>query len=164
MYFKRHRIVLLAIAILVLTGGVIRAEDKIIKAEKVTDTKVQKDTANEGLKRSAEELSIANKFFIFGGYYTSDRAYLGFGYEGATGSVSRQIEIFDNVPPVASFTAPSIVTEGEVVVVDASSSSDIDGAIASYEFDFGDQSPVGGKIVSGTKWGVFEKYPIISIS
>jgi hypothetical protein len=80
MYFKRHRIVLLAIAILVLTGGVIRAEDKIIKAEKVTDTKVQKDTTNEGLKRSAEELSIANKFFISGGYYTSNRAYLGFGY------------------------------------------------------------------------------------
>jgi YVTN family beta-propeller protein len=80
--------------------------------------------------------------------------------EGATGSVSRQIEIFDNVPPVASFTAPSIVTEGEVVVVDASSSSDADGTIASYEFDFGDQSPVVNTVVANHIYSTAGTYNI----
>lgn len=55
-----------------------------------------------------------------------------------------------NTPPTASFTASSSVTLGESVTFDASSSSDADGSIQSYEWDFGDGSLTSGESVTHT--------------
>lgn len=55
-----------------------------------------------------------------------------------------------NTPPTASFTASSSVTLGEPVRFDASSSSDADGTIQSYEWDFGDSSSASGESVTHT--------------
>lgn len=54
-----------------------------------------------------------------------------------------------NEPPVASFElSADEVYVGETVIFDASSSFDPDGAIVSYEWDFGDDSTGQGKVVS----------------
>ncbi len=62
--------------------------------------------------------------------------------EGSKSSIVKQIEIVDNLPPVATFALPQISTEGEIITADASSSTDADGKIVKYEFDFGDNSAV----------------------
>ncbi|MDP3237173.1 MAG: PKD domain-containing protein [Myxococcales bacterium] len=47
-----------------------------------------------------------------------------------------------NVPPIARLSGPSSGQATQTLTFDASSSSDVDGMITSYRFDFGDGSPV----------------------
>lgn len=54
-----------------------------------------------------------------------------------TASASHTVTVADR-PPVAAFTASSSVPTGENANFDASASSDPDGTIASYHWDFGD--------------------------
>ncbi len=68
--------------------------------------------------------------------------------EGAKSKIIHQIEIVDNLPPVAAFTSPSTSTEGEIITVDATSSYDPDGNIAEYTLDFGDGSNTSKTAVS----------------
>lgn len=56
---------------------------------------------------------------------------------GSTAQASRELSV-SHVPPVASFTAPTSVTTGQLARFDASGSSDVDGTITSYRWDFGD--------------------------
>ncbi|MBI5529286.1 MAG: PKD domain-containing protein [Deltaproteobacteria bacterium] len=56
--------------------------------------------------------------------------------DGAIGAAAVQILVSDNIPPVAAFTGPATAVVGDVVTFDASPSSDLDGAIAKYSFDF----------------------------
>ncbi|MBI4699909.1 MAG: PKD domain-containing protein, partial [Deltaproteobacteria bacterium] len=71
---------------------------------------------------------------------------------GATGTVSRQVVVTDNLPPIAAFTAPAAARIGEPVLFDAAASSDPDGTIADYAWDFdGDgKSDASGVAVSHT--------------
>ncbi|RJS81043.1 PKD domain-containing protein, partial [Methanophagales archaeon] len=55
----------------------------------------------------------------------------------------------ENQPPTASFTySPQNPVVGEEITFDASSSTDPDGSIVSYEWDFGDGNTGSGKIVT----------------
>ncbi|HEU4943669.1 MAG TPA: N,N-dimethylformamidase beta subunit family domain-containing protein, partial [Solirubrobacterales bacterium] len=57
--------------------------------------------------------------------------------KGATDLAVQTITIIDNQPPTASFTAtPNVSVIGEPVELDGSGSSDPDGTIAKYEWDF----------------------------
>jgi PKD repeat protein len=57
--------------------------------------------------------------------------------KGATDLAVQTITIIDNQPPTASFTAtPNVSVIGEPVALDGSGSSDPDGTIAKYEWDF----------------------------
>ena len=68
--------------------------------------------------------------------------------DGATRRRSTQaVKVMDNQPPVASFTAtPSALT----VAFNAGTSSDPDGTIASYAWDFGDSTTGTGATASHT--------------
>jgi PKD repeat protein len=70
--------------------------------------------------------------------------------EGLTGTASKMVEAKEKpalVPPVASFTVSKVYRE---VTVDASGSTDADGLIVSYEWNFGDLMTATGKIVTHT--------------
>lgn len=56
-----------------------------------------------------------------------------------------------NIPPQASFTfSPTVVNVGQAVSFDASASSDPDGFIREYDWDFGDGTTASGVAVSHT--------------
>ncbi len=70
--------------------------------------------------------------------------------EGKTGAISHVVSIAE-VPPIAAFsvTSPS-PTAGQPVAFDGSASSDPGGAIASYEWSFGDGESASGATSSHT--------------
>lgn len=79
--------------------------------------------------------------------------------EGKTDSTSRLITVYQK--PTASFTATP--TQGIVplkVDFDASASSDVDGQIVSYKWDFGDGLTAEGKKVSNT-YSTVGRYTVI---
>ena len=57
-------------------------------------------------------------------------------------SASVAVEVRASDPPVASATAPKKGKSGKAVAFDASASTDPDGTIVAYEWNFGDGSPV----------------------
>lgn len=57
-------------------------------------------------------------------------------------SASVSVEIRASNPPTASATAPKNGKSGQAVTFDASGSTDPDGSIVAYEWNFGDGSPV----------------------
>jgi len=75
--------------------------------------------------------------------------------DGATATTQQTITVSEAAPenqdPSASFSAsPSDPTVDESVSFDASGSSDDDGSIASYEWDFGDGATASGETVTHT--------------
>jgi PKD repeat protein len=78
--------------------------------------------------------------------------------DGATGSVTNPVTVARpaNVPPVAAFTTS---TAKLVLAADASGSSDSDGTIAGYAWDFGDGTTGTGKTVSHP-YGTAGSYPV----
>jgi len=70
---------------------------------------------------------------------------------GNTDSATLTINIAaSNVPPVAVISGPSNGTEGIAVSFNGSGSSDADGTIVSYDWNFGDGSAGSGETVSHT--------------
>jgi PKD repeat protein len=70
---------------------------------------------------------------------------------GASNTASMQIVIAAaNIPPTAAISGPGNGTEGVAVTFDGSGSTDSDGAIVSYSWNFGDNSAGSGAIVDHT--------------
>lgn len=70
---------------------------------------------------------------------------------GATDSTSMQIQVTaTNVAPVAAISGPTNGTEGVAVTFDGSGSTDSDGTIAAYSWDFGDNTAGANVTVTHT--------------
>jgi PKD repeat protein len=70
---------------------------------------------------------------------------------GATANTSMEIQITaTNVAPVAAISGPSNGTEGVAVTFDGTGSSDSDGNIVAYSWDFGDNTAGANAIVTHT--------------
>ncbi len=63
------------------------------------------------------------------------------GLYGASRGLSNNVEAGNNVPPVAAFTGPPTTEQGVAASFDGSTSSDSDGTIASYDWNWGDGTP-----------------------
>lgn len=76
--------------------------------------------------------------------------------EGNTDTTTKTVEVEDR-PPVAAFTVPSTVNADSPVQFDGSASSDPDGTVTGYSWDFGDGSTATGATPSHTyaKPGVY---------
>jgi hypothetical protein len=71
--------------------------------------------------------------------------------DGGIGMDSVRITLTANQPPVAAFKAPGdTVFAGTMVNFDASASSDAEGSISSYVWDFGDQTTITSSQPKGT--------------
>lgn len=78
---------------------------------------------------------------------TNSGSYAGYVYANFSSNPTSPIRIVGNKPPEAKFTySPSSPSVGEEISFDATSSSDSDGTISTYSWDFGDgESGVGSK-------------------
>jgi PKD repeat protein len=70
--------------------------------------------------------------------------------DGATTTVTKTVQV-DNAGPTADFTySPSKPRAGDTTSFDGSGSSDVDGSIVSYEWDFGDGTTRSGETPTHT--------------
>jgi PKD repeat protein len=69
--------------------------------------------------------------------------------DGLTNSASQVVSIVGNAPPVASFTTS---INNLIVTVDASASTDLDGTIASYSWNWGDGTPANTTVTASHKY------------
>jgi PKD repeat protein len=90
---------------------------------------------------------------------------------GATQSVSAEIQVSNrpsNVAPVPAFSfSPTAPRAGDEVIFDATASSDSDGSITSYSWQFGDRilaNPTTGQVVSHTYDGAGEYTVVLTIT
>jgi PKD repeat protein len=70
--------------------------------------------------------------------------------QGARGIATKGVTIQDNFAPVAKFTGPDEIEEGKPASFDGSASTDNDGTIVKYIWNFGDGKKGEGKKVSHT--------------
>jgi PKD repeat protein len=70
--------------------------------------------------------------------------------QGGRGIATKGVTIQDNFAPVAKFSGPDEIEEGEPASFDASASSDNDGTIVKYIWNFGDGKKGEGKKVTHT--------------
>lgn len=74
--------------------------------------------------------------------------------DGASAAIVKQINIAENLPPIAILTSPSSGVTSQSVSVDGSQSYDTDGKITNYSYNFGD----GTAAVSGMLTSVVHTY------
>lgn len=99
-------------------------------------------------------LSTATAVFLFLGAATNALAQTEF--EGSLNSVSITDSAGTNNPPAANFT---YTQDGDIIIFDASGSSDSDGSIAEYKWNFGDGTFAVGAIVSH-QFEISNTYPV----
>jgi PKD repeat protein len=87
--------------------------------------------------------ATATHTYEIGGTYTITLTVLD--NDGLWSSTSQEVYVVALMPPVASFT---YMIDGPTIHVDASASSDSDGTIMSYDWDFGDGSTASGVTAS----------------
>lgn len=99
-------------------------------------------------KATSHKVTVSHSPYVHSGLSAGTSYYYFVASVSATGvesAVSDKIQIqttpLPNSAPSASFTLPASALYGDAVVIDASTSSDSDGTIAEYRFDFGDGSP-----------------------
>ena len=68
--------------------------------------------------------------------------------QGGKGTESKGVTIQDNFAPVAKFTGPEEIETGKAASFDGSQSTDSDGNIVEYSWDFGDGKSAAGKKVT----------------
>ena len=92
---------------------------------------------------TAEGPTVTHSFAEPGPYVVALNARFGDG-KGSCGAIGTRLEVVANAPPVADAGGPRVVAFGDGLLLDASASTDPDGAITRYEWDFGDgQSATG---------------------
>ncbi|MBI2374011.1 MAG: PKD domain-containing protein [Deltaproteobacteria bacterium] len=80
--------------------------------------------------------------------------------EGATGTDTAQVVVTTNLPPIAAAGPDQSAAVGGVVTLDGGGSTDSDGSIVSYSWDFGDGSPVGSGRVVTHAWVAARVYTV----
>ncbi|MEM4264391.1 MAG: PKD domain-containing protein [Thermoplasmata archaeon] len=70
--------------------------------------------------------------------------------DGLSNTEKLRVNVVDNIPPIAKFSAPGIGYLGKPIIFNASQSEDIDNNITSYEWDFGDGNTATGMVVTHT--------------
>jgi PKD repeat protein len=70
--------------------------------------------------------------------------------QGGRGIATKGVTIQDNFAPVAKFSGPDEIEEGKPAEFDASASSDNDGTIVKFNWNFGDGKKAEGKKVTHT--------------
>jgi len=77
--------------------------------------------------------------------------------DGTTGSVQHDVTVSANAAPLAAFTSSAT---GLSVSTDGSGSSDPDGSVASYAWDFGDGSPTASGATASHTYGADGTYTV----
>jgi PKD repeat protein len=68
--------------------------------------------------------------------------------KGTENTIESQVEIEDNLPPIPVLEGPTIAKTGKSITFSGVNSSDVDGALVEYLFDFGDNTFTYGSEVS----------------
>ena len=117
----------------------------------------------DGRPEVYNDLPEIDYFYPNAGEYTVTLTVTSDEFEKSEAAKTITIIKMSNYPPQASFIAsPSIASVNETISFDASASSDEEGGITSYSWDFGDGESGAGSIITHS-YGAKGEYPVTLI-